>query len=353
MVWKPKEKELTPEEAIKMAKAELAPYWIGSPPLLAAVKNSQGKASAYPLDVTFAEQKWLLLFFNPTDLAGQNALIYFMEWQKRFAGEDLKVLAIMKPVYQFFKEPQSLEQLSRKMELPFPLISDANELLFAAFGVTELPSVLLIDRNKHIFKKSGLHWMEGLELELHRFFRSHDPGLPLLPPYKPAVKLPEDIMRIEFGHGRGARFSAPGFGNPMNGFSSGKFAASGATKRGAGEINLVGTWIQDGDRIITSDPKAELSIEIPTSRFGMIAKSLSKTVEVPRVNLEVGGIPANDAFGDEHLSFDEEGQSCVQVEEGRFYQVLFKLPTKSRLLTLKFPMAARIQVALYGFRFSE
>ena len=37
MVWKKKEKLLSPEEAIAQAKRELAPFWFNSEPLLAAV----------------------------------------------------------------------------------------------------------------------------------------------------------------------------------------------------------------------------------------------------------------------------------------------------------------------------
>ena len=39
MAWKRKEKKLTPDEAIALAKKELAPFWIGSEPLFAAIKN--------------------------------------------------------------------------------------------------------------------------------------------------------------------------------------------------------------------------------------------------------------------------------------------------------------------------
>ena len=353
MVWKQKEKELTPEEAVKMAKAELAPFWMGSPPLLAGVKNNGTKASAYPLDPTFAEQKWLLLFFDPTDQAGENALIFAKEWHRRFAGQELKVLAIMKAVYPFLKDPKALSQIARDMDLPFPLVSDANETLFPAFGVDAFPAVLLVERNRNVLKRTGLRWADGLELEMHGFFRSQDPGLPLLPPFVPHGKLHEDILRVEFGRGHGGRFPVPGFGNIANGFGSGLFTAPRPPKLGTGEIYLSGKWIQDVDRIVTSDPKAELGIECSSSRFGLVAKSLSKTVEVPRVIIEAAGVPLGDVFSDEHLAFDEEGQSCIHVTEGQLYHVIQKLPAKSRSLTLRFPMAERVQVALYGMRFSE
>ena len=37
MVWKPREKELTAEEAIEQAAKELAPFWYGCSPLLAGI----------------------------------------------------------------------------------------------------------------------------------------------------------------------------------------------------------------------------------------------------------------------------------------------------------------------------
>jgi transposase len=61
MVWKKKEKPLSPEEAIAQAKRELAPFWFNSEPLLAAIKTEAG-ASALPLTSDFVDRPWLFTF---------------------------------------------------------------------------------------------------------------------------------------------------------------------------------------------------------------------------------------------------------------------------------------------------
>ena len=53
MAWKPKEKQLTPEEAIAQARKELAPYWLNSEPLLAAVRGDDQKITVHPLAKDF------------------------------------------------------------------------------------------------------------------------------------------------------------------------------------------------------------------------------------------------------------------------------------------------------------
>src|SRR5581483_9150852 len=96
MVWKPKEKELTPEEAVAAAKKELAPFWHGSPPLLAGVLSPQG-VTAHPLDPAFGAKSWLLFFLDPTDAAGESAFSYARELHRRYHQHNVGCLLVFRP----------------------------------------------------------------------------------------------------------------------------------------------------------------------------------------------------------------------------------------------------------------
>jgi hypothetical protein len=90
MVWKPKEKELTLEEALSLAKKELAPFWIGSPPLLAAFKTKHHTA-LYPIHPTFNESSWAIFFINPTCFSGKTTTLFAREMYRRYHDLHLNI----------------------------------------------------------------------------------------------------------------------------------------------------------------------------------------------------------------------------------------------------------------------
>ena len=97
MAWKPKEKPLTHEEAIAVARAELAPFWMGSEPLIAAIRAREGKASVHPLDKDFERRSWALIFVDLMNYKGEGVLRYAREWARRYAAHNLGVLLVVRP----------------------------------------------------------------------------------------------------------------------------------------------------------------------------------------------------------------------------------------------------------------
>lgn len=97
--WKPKEKPLTEQEAVALARKELAKYWFGFEPLLAGIRSGEA-FSAYPLDPEFSKRAWLFVFADPTTYAGEAALDYAREWQARYAQHGLGLIVIFRQPYQ-------------------------------------------------------------------------------------------------------------------------------------------------------------------------------------------------------------------------------------------------------------
>ncbi len=351
MVWKPKEKELTQEEAIALAKKELSPFWFGSGPLLAGIKTG-ARTTVYPLDPAFTENPWLIAFVDTTSFAGETTVTFLREFYRRYNSNGLRFLLVIHPRYEFQRDRGLTENYIRRAQLQFPVVIDSDGLLAQAFGAKELPKICLLDKQRPIFEKSGANWIKDAEAEIHSFLRATDPGLPLLPVYHPS-KISMDAGSFDFGASTKLRFPAPGFGAPVNGLSSGKFGFSNTNTPEPGKILISGSWMQDKDRIATTDPSAQIQFLSPGASISIIAQLLSKTAELAKIVVEVNDIPAFDVFASEDLYFDDEGQSAVKIEGPRIYRLLTGLSEKERRITLKFPTVKHGPIAVFAIRFSD
>jgi len=354
MAWKPKEKELTKDEAVALARSELAPYWHGSRPLLAPVKTAD-KTTVYPLDDDFYDKVWLIAFLNPTDIAGENVVSFLKEMNKRYSGIAVRCLCVLVPAYKFLRETKLIEALIRVNQIPFPLVLDHDGLLAKTFEISSLPSVLLYAKKNIVVKNTALDWRRNLERELQSMLRANDPGLALLPILEKSDSEKTERRKIEFGHDRGAKFPEPGFVHFTPEFGSAAFSSPRPDiwnqKWEKGEFFIYGRWLQDNDRIITSDPEAEIVVKAETQNFSIVAQSMAKTLEPSKIFIDVDDAPAYEIFKAEDLSFDDEGRSMVRVESPRLYHVFDSLPENKRLISIRFPLADRVPTGLYGFRF--
>lgn len=352
MSWKKKERELTPEEAIAMTKRELNPYWYGSEPLLAGVK-ADGGVSALPLNPVMTQSPVLLCFMDPTDFSGEAAFFFVREFHRRFAVNGVKILMLYKPRYAFMAEAKIVEAMIRKYQIQTPLVVDHEGHLCEAFNAVNTAKAVLLNEGKVVWQHAGLDWFERVEPEIQRILRLKDPGLALLPLFRPASEVQVDTGKIDLGRGRGAQFPAPGFSAQNGNLSSGQFKSPRPAKLSPGQVHLVGNWMQDGDRIATTDPKSELHFRCPSSCFSIVVQSLAKTSESAKVIMEMGGQALFDSFRREDTVYDDEGHSILKPEYPRLYQAAVNIPEKYRDVTLRFPLANNVAVAVYGIRFSE
>ena len=348
MVWKPKEKEFTLEEALALAKNELAPFWHNSSPLLAGVKT--GKiTTVHPLSPDFNEFIWLIFIIDLTDSSGNMVLQCAREFHRRYHDLNLKVLVLIYPVYPFLKEAKTVQSITRHFQIPFILGIDTELLLSQSFEVNTFPKAVLVSKDKKILDLSGNDWFFSLEEGIQNFMRSHDPGLPLLNLFHPTFPWHVEVSRVELGRDLGFVFPKPGFGQSENGFSQALFTGG---KEDA-DFVIYGHWIQDEHRIATSDPQAFIRLKCPSTHFSLVSEFLGKTADMAKIIVELNRIPVLDIFAGESLVYDDEGHSVLKLDEARLFSTLARLPEKNREITLRFPFADRNAIALYGLRFHE
>ena len=265
MIWKPKEKDLTPEEAVVIAKKELTPFWFGSPPLLAGIEH-EGRSLIVPLNKEFIKKGWMIFLIDPTDFAGESAMLYAKEWYRRYNLNNLGFIIVLVPSYDYLRRPESIKKLIEREQISFPLVLDAQGALAHALSATTLPKIVLLDGGRVVQAYDGGEEFNEIEHHLQKFLRSTDPGLALLPLFAPKIAGVQNVGRYEFGYK--PTMGAPMIVFPMPGFSIGednirraKFVhhRKANSDENGGDLDkfiISGEWQQYPEGITTSDPTA-------------------------------------------------------------------------------------------------
>ncbi len=357
-MWKAKKKDLTEEEAIELAKKELAPFWLGSPPLMIGLKQGH-RAIVVPLQSDFIQKSWVMLFVDWTHFECELALFYLKQWHWRYQVHGLKMLLIAQPTYPYLKNRVYLQKFEKNKE--FPMVIDLEGRIAAAFDVKQMPHVVLfnegrVDLSTQKSGELGSRFFTQIEEVIQSFLRSKDVGLPLLPVFEPSSSFlfSQDALKIELGALRQTEnlFLPQGFdvGEGLKKNRSVDFKNPYSKKMGVGQVFLQGKWSQNDDRIYTLDSEASLIFTCPSSRFSVVAQSL-KEFELGVISVEVNGVPVFESMMGEDLSADDSGRSLLRLGAPKLYHVLIQLdPKQMSEVTLRFPAAHAVGVALYGLR---
>jgi hypothetical protein len=321
MVWKKKEKPLSPEEAIAQAKRELAPFWFNSEPLLAAIKTEAG-ASALPLTSDFVDRPWLFLFVDAGEFTSEGIYVLSREWYRRYHQHKLGIVLFLKPnPAGVFANSESV----RKLQLGFPVAIDHDGLFASAFKVTKWPAAVLQNGAQPTVHVEGINWPPDTEEKIQVALRATDRGLalPLSIQFKHA--LTED-SRVDFGSTRPA---------PIG-------------------VQLSGDWTQGEDFIRTQDPHATLEITAKSPHVSIIGRSSLET-RPTRIAIETpsGGQMLTVENLPEHVAADENGKAVIRIQYVGLYHLLKALPTAKRQIKLSFPDSSTIPVFIYGLRFGR
>ena len=324
MSWKPKEKQLTAAEAIEQALKEFAPCWFNSKPILAGIRSGE-QATAYPLDPDFDRQIWLIFFADITLFSGENFANFARKMNDRYFENGVKVIFAIKPVYPFIKDSKWITDWLKKNGIKSSAVLDLNMNLSTAFKMGDC-GVLLIHEKKKLFESTDRESsLLLIEPAVQSHLRLNDPGLSLLNLYSPDGEIARSSTAVEFGKRSPSHFQS----------------------------KILGHWKQDEDKIVTSDPNSEISFQSPGSRFSLVAEAMTQLAERCRITVEVNELPAPDVFAGRDLNMDEEGQTSLSLKEGGLYHALAGLNPRERRITLRFPTADQVPVALYGLRFAD
>jgi hypothetical protein len=324
MAWKPKEKQLTIEEAVEVARKELAPYWVNSEPLVGGIKlSSESPVTVHALDKLFESRPTVICLVDLTTFSGESVTLFAREWAKRYAPQNLGFLLVVKPTYSFLSEIKALQLLLTRSPVMFPMTLDHDGVLFQSLvGQLPLPRILLYHQHKVVLDHTGPAWFKDIEVEIQRFLRKMDPGLPLAPALEGSEIPAIDRKRYELGQG----LRSP-------------------------DLKMTGKWTQEADRVLTSDPTATMSFRSPAARVSLVARAAGKaSEEVGHLRVDLGGEPVFDAAAGMDLTASDTGGTELKVKEPRVYHTLARLPDTARQVLLRFPDAERVPIAIYAIQ---
>ena len=324
MPWKPKEKELSIEQALKEAKSEAYPYWNFILPQFVAVQD-QSHYSLYPLDPTFGEKFWMLLIVEPSCFHTRPFLSFFEEYTGRYRTIDMGFLIIFRNTDSSLLAPELFARYLQERGLKYPCVLDYNGFMSQCFNLhTKNKSGFFIySEGKILFESTQLELLPQFESKLQHHLRSKDPGLPLAACFVPQTQWVNDKLIL--------------------------------TPESKSEIlQFHGIWEIKDSGWFTRDPQARLQFHTPHLFVSFFCGIESKpSEENSKIQLEILESPVLDLFAGKDLTYDDEGHSTLRIRNNNLYELLKELSPDQRSVVVRFPQADKVPVCLHSIHFGE
>lgn len=327
MVWKPKERELTREEAIDEAKKVLAPFWYNSGPLFMASPTSEGMR-VFPIEDSFASGRWLVALIDPFTPMGVMALRHLKVLHSRHVPHDLSTVVIFRSGHEFARDRSTLESMLEREGIRFPCCLDSDGALHAGFSAQNLAEshFRLYDRSlcRISFSSAGLR--PELELQIQGILREKDTGLALRPILQGAdIKLISESMH-----------------------------ELGGDSQGTEKVNFTGSgWIIEPRRRLAQSAECALEFEVTSGEVYFLVGPVGRSISTIKIPVSINGAPAYPEHRGENLQEDDDGRTVLVLKQARLLAALnLPLPTSTRThrVRLEFPQAtAENPIAIYSF----
>jgi hypothetical protein len=319
--WKAPVKPMTADEAVTALRKELAPYWLGSEPLLAGIHQG-GKPVAYPLDPAIRKGTYLMVFVDGTDYSAVEVIDHFKEWHRRYHLLGLKFLFVFSSSVPVLRVSGLSVSLMGRSNTELIACVDRDGVLAPAFNVSRVPAILLMQEGKPVLLFEGFEKMREAELALHAHLRQNDPGLPLIPvtTLDPQARSSSTLV-----------FNSQVARNPS--------------------LQFHGNWVHDESGSSAEDAAASITLESPSSGMTIVAQSLSKTGDPSRVTIELDGLEPPEQVTEEGVLRNEDIGTFVRVEAVRRYPLLKDLPPGAHKIKLTFPTSDRAPIKVHGIIF--
>jgi hypothetical protein len=325
MVWKKKEKELTPEEAISLAKSHLASRWVGLSPLVAVIEE-EGRLALYPLEKSFKQENWVFILLDPLEPESHRVFSLLAQWQERYGSFGIKFLLVFtSPLAALFDERQALLIL-QSAGLRATATLDVEHQFSHLFGWRSGLSIVLMSHGKRRDLYTPGESLSAVEIRIQALLRDSDPGLPL---FSVLQIEPLDQSKIE-------RISL-------------KEGATSPIK-----IEWKGNWSAHPHGRATRDPQAEICIHAKGGSLELIAKVERDDVALEsQIKVDAAGVPVLDAFAGRDIKSDNDGSTVASIQKLRSYNILQNLPPNRSPVTLRMAQSDLVPVVLVGIRWME
>ena len=107
----------------------------------------------------------LIWFWDYTSLNSLRALPYLKEWHRRYADKGLAIVGVHSPQFDFGKKLENVAEAVERLEIEFPVASDAEYDIWKLYGNEVWPSTYLWNRSGVL---QFVHFAEGAYQETER-----------------------------------------------------------------------------------------------------------------------------------------------------------------------------------------
>ncbi len=276
--------------------------------------------NANPLSLHDLQGSAVMVFFwDYSSLESLRALHLVRKWHERYGEYGFQIIGVHSPDYEFSREPRRVASAVERLGVRFPVATDNTRTMREAYGIRELPGIILVDR------EGGITEVFDATTPAHRMERAmqallRDAGyrgeLPLLIEAEEEMATglygrPSPMVRAGFMHG--ALGNVEGY-NP-------EIPAAYTDPRVhlEGRFYAEGTWTAHGDSFeYGGDPPGSLVFRFSGSAVSAVMSSeeAASFVEVQIDDAKVG----DDRFGDD-LRSDGKGRTGVFVHQAGLYNL--------------------------------
>jgi hypothetical protein len=322
MVWKPKERELTREEAIEEARKALAPFWYSSPPLfMASLVDSQVRI--FPIDAAFEQKSWMVALLDPFSPQGVSALKFISQMHQRHTAHGLSTCVIFRSTYPFARDRDQLQAFLEDLRLPFPVTLDPDGQLHRGFEVSQPIGVSyrLYHAGVCQAKAEADVAPPSWESELQNFLRAQDPGLAL----RPAVDATEYDIKMQGITLKGGVASSPA-------------------------LRVLGKWEEDRQGGFSLDPHSALELDLMDGDVFVLADKQGKTNLSGVIHVTLNGMSVVPEDRGESLVELEDGETGVKVKRARLFHLIQVNEPKAGLQRLRLEACSKAEVKTIIYR---
>ncbi len=72
------------------------------------------------------------------------------EWDERYKEEDLVVIGVHYPEFQYEHNLENLQEAVEQLQIPYAVAQDNQGKIWSAYGIRYWPTLVLIDKHGHI-----------------------------------------------------------------------------------------------------------------------------------------------------------------------------------------------------------
>lgn len=314
----------------KVHAPEIGQTWVNSPPL--TMRGLRGRVV-------------LIDFWDYTCVNCIRTLPYLLEWHRRYSEKGLTIIGVHTPEFSFARTRDFVAAAIERFGIQYPAVLDNAYMIWQSFANKCWPAKYLIDADGYVrFAHYGEGDYEGTEQAIQTLLREANPSVelgPLMEPIRdtdrPGAACYRTTPELYLGNRRGQIGNDGGFLHHDPATSSGlDFTPAGKyklpEKTMADVFYLSGPWQSGPESVRSAAGEPAGVLLFYTAKEVNLVMAPNGRAQMAEVLQDGRPLPSEDAGED--VSHTESGQSIVQIDVPRMYNLVRNAQMGQHLLQL-------------------